>query len=136
MKTNEHTAEQLQTQAAFAAWQLGEPIQYEIAGRWLDFASQNRPSICQFDWRPAPKPAPPRPWSAPDDVPGPACWLRFNGQGVVYSCAMIVGVDGGGCWTFEQDAKDTYVEWKHVTNYAHSIDRLNWQPCTVTQPAQ
>lgn len=127
MKTNEFTPEQLQTQAAFAAWQLGEPIQYEMAGRWLDFASQNRPNICQFDWRPAPKPAPPRPWEF-NSRPLGVVWVYK--KGFVTDCMIMTWGDD-----VVVVATKHGLEWVNYDALLANYLQRDGSPCGITQPA-
>lgn len=89
-----------------------------------------------FDWsgnfriKPEPKT---RPWSKPEDVPGPVCYLRS------------IGFDGG--WTMITGARKSTPEhlsgitiegginmrWDDLSDYEHSTDRAQWKPCTVTE---
>lgn len=73
------------------------------------------------------------PWSKPEHVPGPVCWIRVAGQ--VFTCALIVGVDSGGVVNFDpsMNAQDCITKWAAFETIAHeySTDRVTWKPCIV-----
>lgn len=69
-----------------------------------------------------------RPWSKPDDVPGPVCWLRTrlskNNED------MITHVDPSGL--FKGNGNDS-IFYEMLGLYEHSTDRKTWKPCEVTE---
>lgn len=123
------TNEQLrQTAAAMNAFADGKLIQYKRldGGEWMDIIDPMwRPDQCEY--RPRPEPVS-RPWSKPEDVPGPVCWLRMNSDGYVASEQLITfisrdGVVFGGARMI----------WSQLEKYSYSVDRLIWGSCTVTK---
>lgn len=83
----------------------------------------------------APEPPKPkvRPWSKPEDVPGPVCWIRGKGD---YRMHMIIGFAGEnfyitpscGCEPILTSSSFSETRWERME---HSTDRITWKPCTV-----
>jgi len=81
-------------------------------------------------WRCRPNPKPvSRPWSKPEDVPGPVCWLRWTDE--QNEISMIVGIAMEGVSSIM--GRDIHFEtWDDLSWQEYSTDRINWHPCTVT----
>jgi hypothetical protein len=71
-----------------------------------------------------------RPWSKPEDVPGPVCWIRADSR---FYGAMIVGIDEHGVWTAggDENIRHTWAAFNTPTEY--STDMKTWSPCVVAQ---
>jgi len=133
------TPEQLkQNAAAMIAFADGKKVQrtaqddFTGLSGWFD----TNP-IWEFDrhlYRPKPEPKT-RPWSKPEDVPGPVCWLRFANES--WGDTMIIGVRPRGIYVANIDIKPGvyFMDWKYfVTDYTnYSTDRKTWLPCEVTE---
>lgn len=109
------------TIAAFAALGEQKPVEFQTRdGEW-------EPTGWHFPHRPKPKPALPRPWSKPSDVPGPVCYMASNDlpeQWTIVESASPSGIRFWGSWK----------TWKELATYRHSTDRLTWKPCTTDAP--
>jgi hypothetical protein len=81
-------------------------------------------------------PAPTRqePWSKPEHVPGPVCWIRAAEPGAVGYGSLFVAFDKRGIYTRDNDPEDAFVPWAEIHKYEHSLDRVTWLPCTVALP--
>ena len=110
------------------AYANGEPIQYrrDNHSEWRDsfgglgFEAQG----CQYRIKTKPVT---RPWSKPEDVPGPVCWLMFPGGE-----SLILGTSDSGIQYAGLDCVRT-LPWRDLENVRHSTDRKTWHPCTVTE---
>lgn len=86
-----------------------------------------------FCYRPAPNPVT-RLWSKPEDVPGPICWIRDQGQDGFG--ALVIGIDPSGVEALFYEQKPTLVKWRCLRLREYSTDRKTWHPCTITEAAQ
>lgn len=126
------TEEQIKSNAAAVEAHLsGRPVQLAALNRdnpeWVDTVTPG----WRFDavsYRPKPEPRV-RPWSKPDDVPGPVCWVRANGA----VGAMVVGMTGAG---MQCGADPEILTWKEIetAKTEYSTDRREWKKCEVTEP--
>ena len=124
------TIDQLkQNAAAMIAFADGKPIQFIAANsdRWVDYLHTDMvPDLTNRPFRPKPQPVS-RPWSKPDDVPGPVCWIRWIDER--NNERMIVHVDGSGIFSGSQMKcvmfGGEFLKWEYST------DRKAWHPCTV-----
>lgn len=115
-----------------SAYANGEPIQYrkDTHSEWRDslgglgFEAQG----CQYRIKPKPVT---RPWSKPEDVPGPVCWLR-NGPTDCYP-VMALGFNERGISLTRLEGGRNFVLWNELSSWEHSTDRKTWHPCTVTE---
>lgn len=126
------TPQQLRDTAdAIEAHERGEPIEcrlWGIADEWAEINPPNNPSwgFDSFIYRPKPKPKK-RPWSKPEDVPGPVCWLRISSDGKEY---LVYGISGIGLTTAVR-----LIDWNQMSlpGLEYSVDRKTWHPCTVEE---
>jgi len=87
-------------------------------------------------YRPKPKPVT-RPWSKPEDVPGPGCWIRTRLD--PSSDALIIGTDSRGVYAVRQEQGDLnttrvgLITWNELQRGENSIDRKTWHHCTIEQ---
>ena len=126
------TIDQLkQNAAAMIAFADGMPIQFIAANsdRWTDYLHTHMmPDFANRPFRPKPQPVS-RPWSKPEDVPGPVCWIRWIDER--NNERMIVHVDGSGIFSGSQMKcvmfGGEFLKWEYST------DRKTWKPCTVEE---
>jgi hypothetical protein len=120
------TKEQLRDNAsAMLAFADGKPIEY-------DSSSSETPSWMNTEdltyihtiWH-RPKPVS-RPWSKPEDVPGPVCWIRNNRFSSMHIVAQL---SDDGIWAHGLGM----LVWGTLEDYEYSIDRKTWKPCTVEE---
>jgi hypothetical protein len=116
--------------AAMIAFADGKPIQYNSSSsetpNWLD--AEDLTDI-EIVWhRPKPQPVS-RPWSKPEDVPGPVCWIRSE-KGQSERLVTMVASDGIRMFSLLGD-HHTFFGWNSIAYYEHSTDRATWKPCTV-----
>jgi len=133
----ELTQQQKDNLAALEAAYRGEPWQWQDThGEWIPARSSNIHDtlLRGFDCRPKP-PIVTRPWSKPDDVPGPVCWITneyAKNNGVSY---MVVGIVSGGVYI--AISRNTIIPWHELAAlWQYSTDRKTWHPCTVTEGAE
>ncbi len=118
-----------QNAAAMIAFADGKPIQGRLISdtdreQWEDYKHSNW-CFGSHEYRPKPEPTV-RPWSKPDDVPGPVCWVRFaNGD---RGAAMVISIDSAGARTIYGHSV-----WNDMIGWEHSIDQKTWLPCVVTE---
>lgn len=115
-----------QTADAIEALKAGKRIQHQmITGEWLDYDNDLYTMNFNGDVGYRVKPEPVScPWSKPEDVPGPVCWIRLRANlsaemMVTAVCAM--GVHAGGA----------LLEWASLKDFEYAAHRCEWQPCTV-----
>jgi hypothetical protein len=87
-------------------------------------------------YRRAPKPVK-RPWNKPSDVPGPVCWIRLRYRASEQSSleAIIVSVsDKGFEWNTNYARFCPFTAKDNIEALEHSTDRIQWKPCTTTEP--
>lgn len=118
---------------------LCEPIErMQDNGKWTPAIVDNPErflSSSRYRRAPAPKT---RPWSKPEDVPGPVCWIRRNEVNAPHSdnvMAMIVNTSDIGFEYFTR--QNGFVNWcdvEKISSLEHSTDRKTWLPCTVIEP--
>lgn len=84
-------------------------------------------------YRIAPEPVA-RPWSKPEDVPGPVCWVRSAITKTNERLILVVDAKGVHIATISGGHSD-YFRWLELRQLEHSTDRKTWLPCTVTDPA-
>ena len=80
-----------------------------------------------------PLPSDPQPWSRPEHVPGPVCWIRKTGN--VGESLFIVAVDAAGITVCadkfgNKEISAHLVKWDALDG-EYSTDRINWKACTV-----
>lgn len=74
-----------------------------------------------------PKPKRRVPWSCPEDVPGPVCWIKCSEKSELLQVTAVASdgigalTKGGGIW----------LRWDQISrrNILHSTDRKTWLPC-------
>ncbi len=137
MQTSYFTPEQLRDIAdAKEAEKQGKPVQFRHTEdhEWEVLIHPSNWSNGTF-YRPAPVPKT-RPWSGPADVPSPVCWLSYCTNPEAFQ--IITSMNDFGIIIQLGDSKCPVlrlVEWSVIaTNWRYSTDRLNWQPCVVTEP--
>lgn len=83
-------------------------------------------------YRPKPEPVV-RPWSKPEDVPGPVVWLREKDRTNNSASleGMIAAVSVTGISVFTNDAR--FISWEKLAKFEYSHDRKTFSPCTVTE---
>lgn len=114
----------------------------EIQCRWSDFPDENWYSTTLIpaaqdgsrpvEYRIKPKPIT-RPWSKPEDVPGPVCWIRKIDTERFRVLVVAVRPDGIRC-SLADDATQL-LDWDQLDGREHSTDCKTWHPCTVTEEA-
>lgn len=130
-----YTAEELdQFKAAILAHQDGNPVEYKFPDdkNWneLDTPSWNLSQGVLY----RPKPQPKRvPWSKPEHVPGPVCWLRWPDE--PENISMIVGMDADGVTSILGKDTPHFERWSSLRGQEYSTDRKTWHPCETEQPA-
>lgn len=132
------TPEQLrQYAAAMIAFADGKPIQLHGCNGgpgWADLLPHVNPDwdFHRVQYRPKPEPAV-RPWSKPDDVPGPVCWIRSN-LDREYDTYLIGRIVPGGVWTMNASGNQCW-EWERFDDgdMEYSIDRKTWHKCEVPE---
>ena len=125
------TKEQLRDNAAaILAFADGKPIQFEAsaygASTQLWYDTTDLRHMHDIWHRPKPQPVS-RPWSKPEDVPGPVCWIR--GIDDRNNERMIVHVDGSGI--FSDSQMKCVMFGGEFLKWEYSTDRKTWKPCTV-----
>lgn len=69
----------------------------------------------------------PQPWSSPDDVPGPVCWISgHDNDGPI--AMMVVNIHTTGVTLAEGSAVYHY-HWAIIKGRNYSTDRKTWKPC-------
>ena len=119
-----------QNAAAMLAFADGMPIQFipSNSDRWTDYLyTHMMPDFANRPFRPKPQPVS-RPWSKPEDVPGPVCWIR-PGAGEPERLAIMVASNGIRIAGTSCDS--AFFEWRELSALDHSTDRKTWHPCTV-----
>lgn len=74
-----------------------------------------------------------RPWSNPDDVPGPVCWVRHSTRSNGSTGMMVIGLDAEGVEGMVHYASVELLKWKDMEQWEYSTDRREWKPCEVTE---
>ena len=126
------TNEQLrQNASAMLALADGKPIQVWFNHKWEDYGLTPK-DWHRFQYRPKPSPVT-RPWSKPDDVPGPVCWLRSR---IATDCAFLVYAIEMECVWVQCGKVISCLGWRElVAGWECSADRKQWLPCTVKEEA-
>lgn len=98
-------------------------------GKWREYTGQ---FYIAEGWLYRPKPVPKtRPWSKPDDVPGPIVWVRGNERDWP---ALIIMVQDDGMWAMSSTSKNLELYgWDDSVTWQYSTDRKTWLPCEVTE---
>lgn len=130
-------------QDAISAKLAGKPWQYRYSNTgmstprapsdWLTERAETDLGLLDlsvYDFRAAPEPVY-RPWSKPEDVPGPVCWIRRDAR---YHGAMIVGITDDTIITSDL-CELVELTWAKAAQNEHSTDRKTWHPCTVEEPS-
>lgn len=141
------TPDQLrQYAAAMLALADGKPVQSRPPGdpQWADISPEVLTWNFKFnEYRPKPEPRV-RPWSKPEDVPGPVCWIRGRHDLPYphpdYREQLIIGFSNPtafitascGCEPVVMSTQFSGCRWEHME---YSTDRKMWHPCTVTEEA-
>lgn len=111
----------------------GQPIEQlnaSYGGKWTPFEP---PFALGGGWLYRPKPQPKRvPWSKPEHVPGPVCWIRP--KSLPEGCALIIRV-GPDTFAALAGSEVRSVGYGELWKYDHSTDRINWHPCEVEESA-
>jgi hypothetical protein len=126
---NPLTKEQLRDNAAaMLAFADGKPIQFiaSLNDTWQDYLHTDMmPDLTNLPFRPKPQPVS-RPWSKPEDVPGPVCWIKASSA----LGGMVTGLhnDGVTC-----DGTRFRFGELGIAKAEYSTDRKTWKPCTVEE---
>ncbi len=127
------TPEQMkQNAAAIIAFADGKPTQMQTvhSGAWTDWpiGDSNLAGFMEWPCRPKPE-SKARPWSKPDDVPGPICWIRPKGE--PWNSYLIHTMGGEGRpLEYGDGFKQQY---PISTDWEYSTDRKTWHKCEVTE---
>jgi len=123
---------------AMIAFAEGRPIQHiaisetNTPREWTDTGKFPNWLMDHYAYRPKPKPKT-RPWSGPDDVPGPVCFVRYATSNSHWQ--IISGADGDGVWILlggPLNPVSRKVLYRVMAeNWRCSTDRKTWLPCTV-----
>jgi hypothetical protein len=130
------TKEQLRDNAAaILAFADGKPIELFTQGGWSESQFTAGDAHLLLDcmgqgnhYRPKPQPST-HPWSKPEDVPGPVCWIRPSGDELNRDAQeyMIHTVDKSGV----RYGKTYGMDFPIVGAWQYSTDRKTWKSCTV-----
>lgn len=130
------TEQGLQNALAMLAFYNGKPVQFlntQMVGTgWSDVFGTPFWCFDKYLYRPKPEPVT-RPWSKPEDVPGPVCWVRnraLAGNPLPVG-SLIVCVER---WGVTLGANQTLAEWDVFETLEYSTDRKTWRKCEVTEP--
>lgn len=132
-----------QNAAAMMALADGKPIQFfSNDAKWEDYsvADDGEPTDWHcYQYRPKPEPKT-RPWSTPEDVPGPVCWIRgiYSDGHRDYRMSMIVGFSdptsyqtiSNGCQPIALSSQFSDTRWERME---YSTDRKTWHKCEVSE---
>lgn len=107
-------------------------------GEWVDHTSGDdaKESIASGRMvriKPSPRA---RPWSKPQDVPGPVCWIRrIEAPSCASLEAMVIAVSDQAITWFTNDYRE--YKWADFNRslWEYSTDRKTWHKCTVEEPA-
>jgi hypothetical protein len=125
------TYEQIkQTGLAMIAFSEGKRVEAALLrapNSWHDVEHPNWHHEAAI-FRPKPQPVS-RPWSKPEDVPGPVCWIRSE-KGQSEKLVTMVASDGIRMFSLLGD-HHTFFGWNSLASYEYSTDRKAWKPCTV-----
>jgi hypothetical protein len=127
------TPEQLrQNAAAMVAHSDGKPIQFKRLddgpNEWRTPLGGECWNLDTLQYRPKPEPKT-RPWSKPEDVPGPLCWIR-NESGAEW---LVLSVHKEGIHYSGSDWNHRTLDFSKLNYYEHSTDRKIWLPCVVSE---
>jgi hypothetical protein len=131
------TNEQLkQNAAAMVAFADGKPIEFQAErddGTFSDVwrYTSNINNIDRIPHRPKPEPKT-RPWSKPDDVPGPVCWLGSSSSQSLHEQHLISCVCCRGVW-WHSGQTHMLSTWEDLGGNTYSTDRKTWHPCIITE---
>jgi len=129
MKLSEHLR---QNADCMDAYEAGRPIEFfdTLLSRWMP--EDRNPANWGVTTLHRPKPEPKtRPWSKPDDVPGPVCWIReTNGVKETY---LIVCLYGSHQIAITTVLGHAVLRFEDLNNYEYSTDRKTWHNCEVTE---
>lgn len=119
-----------QNAAAMIAYAEGKPVEVRLDSSGNNWTLTDTPTFdCSaYDYRPKPEPKT-VPWSKPEHVPGPVCWIRGDGiigMMIVGFCAMEYGVVSGNGLPFS---------WEDISRRSleYSTDCINWSKCEVVE---
>lgn len=79
-----------------------------------------------------------RPWSKPDDVPGPVCWIRYKGN-MSGAWSMVLSANTYGISSAGSFAGPLYTvrigrnSWGDLSGFEYSTDRKTWHKCEVVE---
>jgi hypothetical protein len=113
--------QQKQFGKAMIAHAEGKQVQFFDGIEWADCPTPSWKSYSRYRPKPAPST---RPWSKPEDVPGPVCWIKSRAE---TECLVVtispegVRIASGLC------------TWYSLFDKLHSTDRKTWLPCVVTE---
>ncbi len=108
--------------------QKGDQYWDSISSAWLECMTCFNPARDNHNKlrtrRPLPTTPRTRPWSKPEDVPGPVCWLRYDGRPEIH---QIIGIQPSG-------VKARYDwNWGDLKQMEYSLDRKTWFPCQTEE---
>lgn len=133
------TPEQIQSNAdAVKAHLEGKEVEFRwmIDEKWSPLKLHPAWSFNKVLYRPKPEPKT-RPWSKPDDVPAPICWIRFNDQYGFSSMVTAIRREGivlaDAPSDTNKDGTVTFFPWDQLDDMEYSADRINWKKCEVTE---
>lgn len=133
------TNEQLrQNSAAMLAYADGKEVQYlgdAVNNTWRDgvvWKSVGASPDWNHSHRPKPQPLT-RLWSKPEDVPGPACWLRRNGPSGGQFLILQMDYTGLSAGYAVVTSSRHIIMWEELVQFEHSTDRKTWHKCEVEE---
>lgn len=133
------TPEQLRQNAgAMIACAEGKPVEARGIAPITDWLDQSFPisfNFEQVEYRPKPEPVT-RPWSKPQDVPAPVCWVRTTSMSEASATrleGMVVAVSDKAM-TFLCGSLQ-HCDWdnRELAHLEYSTDRKTWHKCEVTE---
>lgn len=106
-------------------------------GNWGRVEFPNFNSIANYEYRRAPEPVT-RPWSKPEDVPGPVCWLMLDTTLQDDFLTQVLTVGDCGVRAVFEDGRVAFLTWERLAllNPRNSTDRKTFSPCAVTEEAK
>lgn len=129
------TNEQLQgLREAIDAKLNGKNWQYRSVGmhEWVTQAAESSLGRIEgYEFRAKPEPAS-RPWSKPEHVPGPVCWIRTSPQEIRM---LVICIYQRGLRLQDAGIPPLNKQWGSLTGYEYSTTCRadDWHPCTVTE---
>lgn len=100
-----------------------------MLGPWGDII--NPEWTDDHDYRPKPEPKL-RPWSKPEDVPSPVCWIRQPHTAPFATLILSIGADIVRFANHEGFRVVTFSSGD-LAGYEYSTDRIHWHPCGIVE---